>query len=116
MRRDREDRVAAATAQFSQIIEILELRNFLSADVENDYIGVLQTNFRRRNEQNPHAGGVREDFCAIKDSVVQRDGENAKAEESRPFEQLMRGIIDNVFGIVERVQVQIEFDPIALIF
>src|SRR6267142_354215 len=114
MRRDREDRVAAATAQLSQIIEIFELRNFLGANVEHDHISALQTNFRRRNEQNPHGGGVRENFRAIKNSIVQRDGENAKAEESRALEQLMRGIIDNVFGIVERVKVQIELDPIGL--
>jgi hypothetical protein len=46
---------------------------------------------------------------------VQRDREDAKTKCSRALQQLMRGIIDNVFGIIQGMDVQIDFDPIAVI-
>jgi len=45
---------------------------------------------------------------------VQRDREDAKAKRSCALKQLMRGIIDDVFGIIQGMDVQIDFDPIAV--
>src|SRR5436853_4895959 len=46
---------------------------------------------------------------------MQGDGKHAKTELPRPLEQLMRRIIDNVLGIIERVDVKIDLDPIFFI-
>ena len=43
---------------------------------------------------------------------MQGDGKHVKSEHARPFEQLMRGVIDLVLWIVEGVDVQVELDPI----
>ena len=45
---------------------------------------------------------------------MQRDRKHPKAERTRALKQLMRGIIDRVVGIIERVDMQIDFEPIAL--
>jgi len=45
---------------------------------------------------------------------VQGDRKNAEAKRLRALEQLVSGIIDDVFGIIERVNVQIDLDPIAI--
>jgi hypothetical protein len=42
---------------------------------------------------------------------VQGDGKDAKAKCAGAFKQLMRGVIHCVFGIVQRMNVQVEFDP-----
>ena len=114
MRRDGEDRHPARGAQFSQIIEVFQLRNFLGGDIENDDVRALQPHFGGGKKQNSHGGRIGKDFRAIKNGIVQSDGENTKTERPGALEKLMRRIIDDVFRIVEGVNVQIEFDPIAL--
>ena len=115
MRRDGQDRVAAATAQLSQIVEVFELRNFAGSHIEHNHVRALQTHFRGGNQQNPHRGGIGKHFRSIKDGIVQRDGEHAKAQVVRPLEQLMRGIIDDVLGIIQSVNMEIDFDPFVFV-
>ena len=45
---------------------------------------------------------------------MQRDRKNAKAERLRALEQLVSRIIDDIFGIIERVNVQVDLDPIVI--
>ena len=112
VRRESEQRSTAFRAQFSQIVEVVETRDFIRCDVEKDNVGALQTNFGRGNEENSHFSGIGENFSAIEDSIVQRDGEHPEAQHASAFEQLMRGVIDFVFRIVEGVNMEIELDPI----
>src|SRR5439155_27042301 len=53
-------------------------------------------------------------FRTIENGVMQRNREHAKPERSGPFEELMRGIIERVLRIVERVDVEIDLDPIVI--
>src|SRR6266513_2779384 len=43
---------------------------------------------------------------------MQRDRQNPKSERTRAFKQLMGGIIHRVLGIIESVNMKIDFDPI----
>src|SRR5207247_8842349 len=46
---------------------------------------------------------------------MQCDGENAKPKRARTRQQLVRRIIDGVLGIIQRVDMEIDFDPAAII-
>src|SRR4029453_12886079 len=48
---------------------------------------------------------------SIKDCIVQGDRKDAKAKCARAFEQLMGGVIHRVFGVIERMNVDVDFDP-----
>src|SRR5262249_26632619 len=67
------------------------------------------------NKQNSQGRRIPEDVLSIKDFIVQRDRQNAKAKCARTREQLMGGIIHRVFWVIERVNVQIDFDPFLLV-
>ena len=71
----------------------------------------MQAHLGSWDKQNPHGCRVGEYFPSIKDRIMQRDGKDAKTECLGTFQQLMRGVIDGVFGIIKRVNVQIDFDP-----
>jgi hypothetical protein len=45
---------------------------------------------------------------------MQCDRKDAKLKEASAFKQLMRGIVNGVFGIIEGVDMKIDLDPIAL--
>ena len=115
MRRENENRCAAFGAQLTQIIEIPEPRDFIRRHIEDYNVCSFQANFRRRNQQDSHFPGIRENFGPIEDGIMQGDGEHVKSQHARAFEQLMRGVIDLVLGIVQGVDVQIEFDPVLLV-
>src|SRR6266550_2763289 len=46
---------------------------------------------------------------------MQCDGENAKPKRARTRQQLVRRIIDGVLGIIQRVDMEIDFDPTAIV-
>ena len=114
MRRNRKDRHPAPGAQLAQIVKTFEGRDFAGSYIQNDHIRATYSDFRRRNKQNAHRRCVSENFWSIKHGVVQRDRKNAEAERLRALKQLVSGIIDDIFGIIERVNVQIDLDPIAI--
>ena len=114
MRRNSENRIPAARPEPPQIIEIFHLRDFLGGHIQHNHVCAKQTHLGRGNQQNSHCRRIGEHFLSIKDSIVQRDRENAKSKRARAFQQLMRRKIHGVFGIIERVNVQIDFDPILV--
>jgi hypothetical protein len=95
-------------------MKTFEPRNFFGADIKDDHICAAQPHLRCGNEQNPDCRGVSEDFRSIKDGIMQRNRKNAKSKRARPLQQLMGGIINSVFGIIERMDVEIDFDPILM--
>ena len=62
-----------------------------------------------------HGGGISEYLRAIENFLVQSDGERSETEIARPLEQLMRGVIEMILGIVEGVDMEIDLDPIVLL-
>ena len=114
MRRNRKKRLAPSDAQRSQIVKASERLDFVRRDVEQDNVRALQPHLGGRDNQDSHAGGIREDFRAIENGVVQRNREHAKAEVSRPLEELLRRVIEHIFRIVQRVNVEIDLDPIGV--
>ena len=114
MRSEAKNRLATSLTQFSQIIEIAEAGDLFGRDVEQHRIRATQPHFRGRNKENTHRGGVRENLGAVKHLVVERNCEHAEAERARAFQQLMGGIIDRVLRIIERVKMEIDFDPIVV--
>src|SRR5438309_9595012 len=95
-------------------MKIFEPRDFFGADIEDDDIRAAQSHLRCGNEQNPDCRGVGEDFRSIEDGIMQRDRKNAESKRACPLQQLMGGIINSVFGYIERVDVMIDFDPILM--
>ncbi len=79
MGRDGEDGAASSRPERAQFGKAPKIDNFIWRDVEDDDVGAFQAHFRRGNEQNSHLLRVGKHFWSIKDSVVQGDGENAKA-------------------------------------
>ncbi len=111
MGRDREERRSASISQDGQIIQSAERRYIVGRDIQQNDVRAFETNFGSGNQENAHAGRVRENFRAIENGIVQGDSENAKAERAGPFKKLMRGVIQNVLRIVEGVDMEIELDP-----
>jgi hypothetical protein len=89
MRRDREKRKAAACAQPGQIVQTTQRLDLTWSDVQQNHIRPLEPDFSRGDQENAHPGRVRENFRAIEDRVVQRDGEDTKAERTSTLEQLV---------------------------
>ena len=79
---------------------------------EHDHVRSFEPQFGGLDEQNSHRGGVGKNFRPIENLVVQSNRESAEAELARAFQQLMRGVIETIFRIVERVDVKIDFDPL----
>ena len=115
MRRDSEKRLAPAPAQLVQIVQAPERFYFACAYVEQNDVGALETNLGGGNEKNAHPGSIREDLRAIENGVVQSNSEDAKPERTGALEQLMRRVIERILRIVERVNVEVDLDPIDLL-
>lgn len=114
MRRDREHRLAAACAQLFEVVKIPERCDVFRRDVEQNDIRAFEAHLRGGNEKNSHPGRIRENFRAIEERVVQCNREHAKAKRARPFEKLVRRVIEGVLRIVERMDMEIELDPIVI--
>ena len=114
MRRDREKRRAALRSQGRQVIQRAQRLDFIGRHVEQNYIRAFQPHFRGRDQQNPHPRGVCKNFGAIENSVVQRDREDAKAQGSCALQQFMRGIVECVLRIIERMDMKVEVDPFVI--
>ncbi len=99
-------------AELAQIGESAQIFDFVRPDVQQDHIRSLEPHLGRLDEQNSHRGGVGKNFRPIEDLVVQRNGERAETEIAGSLKQLMGGIIEMIFRIVERVDVEIDLDPI----
>src|SRR5690242_17634294 len=113
MRRNREHRSSPTRAKLPKIFKILERGHFCGGHVQQNYIGALQPYFSGGNEQNSHARGIGEHFGAIEHRVVQSDCENAEAELFGALQKLVRRVIDDVFRIIERMNMKIDLDPIG---
>jgi len=111
--RYRKERISTPRAQLPQVIKTFEPRDFFSADIEDDDICATQPHLRRGNKQNVHCRCIGENFRSIEDAIMQRDRKNAKSKHARTLEQLMHGIINRVFGVVECVDVKIHLDPLV---
>jgi hypothetical protein len=110
--RYRKERVSAPGAQLPQIMEIFEPDDFFGTNIEGDDIRAAQSHLRCGNKQNAHCRCIGENFLPIEDTIMQRDRKNAKSKQARTLQQLMRGIINRVFGIIQRMDVKIHFDPL----
>jgi len=111
VRRDREQRRPAAFAKRRQIIQGVERRDLVGRDIQQNHIGAFEPYFRGRDEENPHAGRIRENFSAVENSVMQRDRQDAEPEGPCALEELVRGIVEGVQRIIERVDMQVDLDP-----
>jgi len=115
VRRKTEERIAAARAQSAQIGKSAQVFYFVRLDIQEDDIGAFQPHLRCLEKQNAHGGGISEYLRAIENFLVQSDGERSETEIARPLEQLMRGVIEMILGIVEGVDMEIDLDPIVLL-
>src|SRR5205814_5225190 len=111
MRCDREERPAAATPQCGQVLERSKRLDLSAVDVQQNDVGAFEPHFRRRDQQNPYPRRIRENFGSIENRIVQRDCEDAKSQGSRALEQFVRGIVERVLRIVERMDMEIDLDP-----
>src|SRR5262249_21508132 len=111
MRRNCKNGIAAARPQLTQIIKALQLRHFFSTHIEHNDVCAVQAHLGSWNKQNPHGRRISEYFRSIKDGIVQGDGKDAKTKCTSALQQLMRGVIHRVLGIIKRVNVQVELDP-----
>src|SRR4051794_18358244 len=101
MRRDRENGVSTRRSQGADVCEGSEPAHLGRGDIEEDDIGSFDSHFSRWNEQDAHCGCVSKDLGPIENSVVQGNRQYAEAECTRPLKQLVRGIINDVFGVVD---------------
>ena len=113
MRRKTKKRLAATGAELAQIGESAQIFDLVRPDVQQDHVRSLEPHLGRLDEQNSHRRGVGENFRSIEDLVMQRNCERAETELAGPLEQLMRGIIEMIFRIVEGVDVEIDLDPVG---
>ena len=111
MGRDREERRSAPTSQPDEIIEGAERGYIVRPYIQQNHVRAFEADLGRGDQKNAHARRVRENFRAVENRIVERDSENAKAKRTRPFKELMRGIIQRVLRIVEGVDVEICLDP-----
>src|SRR6266536_6552401 len=116
MRRDGEERLTAAFPQSPDIIEISQSFHILPVYIEKNNIRALDPHFGGGNKENFQPPGSGKNLRPIKDRVVQGDGEDGETEPSRSSQEFVRRIIEFVLGIVEGVNVEIELNPIVLVF
>jgi len=115
MRRKTKEGIAAARTELAQIGKSTQVFDFVRLDIEQHDVRAFQAHLRCLEEENSHRGGVGEDLRPIEDLIVKGNGERAETELARALEQLMRSVIEMIFGIVERVDVEIDLDPIFLL-
>src|SRR6266700_3485295 len=70
MRRKHKDRVPASRSQPSQIVEILQPRDFFASHIQNNDIRAAYAHFSRRDKQNAHCCCFSEHFLSIEDGVM----------------------------------------------
>src|SRR2546423_9731956 len=103
MRRKTKKRVAQLGAQSPKIGEGSHVLDVVRPNIEEHDIGPFQSHFRGRDEEDVHRGRVGKDARLIENFVMQGNREGAETKRARAFEQLMRGIIEVVLGILKRV-------------
>ncbi len=113
--RKTEKGVAPLRTEPAQIGKSVQTFDFVRLDIEEHDIRAFQPHFRRLDEENSHRRGVSKDLRSIEYLFVQGDSERAETQLAGPFQELMRGVIEPILGIVERVDVQIDFDPILFL-
>ena len=113
MRRKTKKRLAATGSELAEIGESAQIFDLVRPNVQQDHVRSLEPHLGCLDEQNSHRRGVGENFRSIEDLVMQRNCERAETEVAGSLEQLMRGIIEMIFRIVERVDVEIDFDPVG---
>src|SRR5205085_12664845 len=107
-------RIAALRAKLAQIAKRVEVFHVVRLNIEQDDVGAFQPHFRRLKEENSHGRGVRKNLRPIEHLVVQGNGKRAKSEIARALEQLMRGVVEMILGVIQGVDVEIDLDPILL--
>jgi hypothetical protein len=115
MRRKTEKRLAATGAELAQVGESAQIFDLIRPDVQQDHVRAFKPHLGRRDKQDSHRGGVGKDFWPIEDLAMQRNCERAETEIAGSLKQLMSGIIEMIFRIVERVDVEIDLDPVGLV-
>ena len=115
VRRKTKKRIAAAGSQLAQIGEGAQIFDLVRLNIQQDDVGAFQPHLGCLDEQNSHRRGVGKNFRPIEDLVMQGNCERAKAEIAGSLEQLMRGVIEMIFRIVECVDVEIDFDPVGFV-
>src|SRR5216683_4952750 len=104
-------RGAARGSQPPQIVEIADATDLIARHVQDHHIRAFQFEFGGGDQEDAHLRGIGKNFRAIKNGVVQRNCQDSKAKHTCTLEQLMRRIVESVFGIIESMNVQIELDP-----
>ncbi len=116
MRRDGEQGLAASGPKSTHILKGLQTGGFLAAYIKKDNVRPFDPHLSGGNQQNSHGRRVSENFRTIEDRIMQGDCQDAEPELARPLEKLMGRVIDDVLGVIQRVDVQIHFDPVVLFF
>ena len=110
--RKTEKGVAALRTEPAQIGKSVQALDFVRLNIEEHDVRSLEPHFGRLDKENSHRGGIGKDFRAIKNRVMQSDREHAEPESGGPLEELMRAVIERILGIIEGVDVEIDFDPV----
>ena len=114
MRRETEKRFAEPLPQPAQVGESSKLFHVFGSNVQENNVCALEPHFRCLDQKDAHFRRIGEHVRAIKDLVMQGDGERAETELARTFQKLMRGVIEMILRIVEGVNVEIELNPVLL--
>ena len=115
MGREAEKRIAAPGAQAAKTGKGAQSLDLVRLDVEQHDIGAFQTHFCGRNERNTHARGIGKNLSSIENLIMECNRQRSEPERARPLQQLMSGIIEMIFRIVERVNMEVDFDPLLLV-
>ena len=110
--REREDRVAAAGSQLAQIVESAQIFDFVRLNIEKNDVGPFEPHLGRLDKENSHRGGIGKDLRPIENLIVEGDGKRPEAEFACAFQELVGGVIQMILRVVERVDMEIELDPI----
>ena len=115
MRRKTKKRITAPRAELAERGESAQIFDFVRLNVQDDDICTFQPHLRGRDEQDSHRRGVGKNLRPIENLVMQRNGKRAETELARPLEQLMGRVVEPIFRILERVNMQIDLDPIFVL-
>ena len=115
MRRKTKKRLAATGSELTEIVESAQIFDLVRPNVQQDHVRSLEPHLGCLDEQNSHRRGVGKNLRSIEDLVMQCNCERAETEVAGSLEQLMRGLIEMIFRIVECVDVEIDFDPVGFV-
>jgi hypothetical protein len=113
--REREERVAAAGPQLAQIVKSAQVFHFVRLNIEKNDIGSFEPHLGRLDKENSHCGRIGKDLRPIENLIVEGNGKCAKAESARAFQELVGSVIEMILRVVERVDMEIELDPILFL-